>query len=90
MNDINDLTNKRIFDDFPKVDCNDCEHWWDSSCDGVSKGSERLCKDFLATRRVDILKEIARLKKEVKRLTIYSYVFEILFILYASMNLIRR
>ena len=62
-------TNKKIFDDFPKVDCNECEHYYTNACDGVSKGSERPCKTFLATRSVNIPAKIKSLEKAVKWLT---------------------
>lgn len=80
--------NKKIFDDFPRVDCEECANWWVNQCDGVPRGSKKRCTAFIASRRVDIPQEIARLKREVKHLTIFLYGFEILFILYMTINLI--
>ena len=60
-------SNKQIFEDFPTVDCNDCQHYWDNSCDGVDVSSEaqnRPCKTFLATRKISIPQEIKSLKNE--------------------------
>lgn len=57
---------QKIFDDFPRVDCNDCSHYWDDSCEGVKKGSEKRCTAFKAVRRVSIPEEIERLRKVVK------------------------
>jgi hypothetical protein len=58
--------NNRIFDEFPKVYCEDCSHYWDNSCNGVLKGSEKLCNSFLATRSVVIPEEIKSLKTALK------------------------
>ena len=62
--------NNRIFDEYPRVDCEDCNHWWNNSCDGVKKGSERLCNAFIATRNVIIPQEIEELKKALRRLSV--------------------
>lgn len=58
--------NNSRFDDWTEVDCNECARYWDSSCDGVSKGQNRLCTSFLATRSVVIPEQIKRLQKVVK------------------------
>lgn len=63
-------TSKR-FDGWDEVDCNDCSHYWDSSCDGVKtsvKATGKPCNGFLAVRSVDIPQKIERLRKAVKRL----------------------
>ena len=60
--------NKR-FEDYPKVDCNECEPWWLNQCDGVPKGSQRVCNSFLASRNVVIPARLNKLEKSVKRLT---------------------
>ena len=57
------------FEDWEEVDCNDCSHYWDSSCDGASKGSRVGCNSFLATRKVVIPEKINALEKRVKTLT---------------------
>ena len=65
------------FDDWPKVDCNECARYWDNSCDGVncntnsdksSTGYTRLCNSFLATRSVVIPAKIKDLERSVKGL----------------------
>lgn len=58
--------NKRIFDDFPTVDCNQCEIYYLNQCDGVVEGQERPCTAFKATRHVLIPQEIARLRTRLK------------------------
>ena len=60
----------KIFDEFPRVDCSDCSHYWDDSCNGVSQGSEKRCTAFLATRRVDIPQQIKKLNIAFRWLTI--------------------
>jgi hypothetical protein len=56
------------FEDWEKVDCNECSHYWDSSCDGVSKGSKVGCTSYLATRTVVIPRKLNALEKRVKTL----------------------
>ena len=63
------LNEKKIFDDFPKVDCNECGHYWTSACDGVKptvNGSEKRCTSFIATRSVIIPAQIDALKTRLK------------------------
>lgn len=62
-----DKSSKR-FEDWEEVDCNDCSHYWDSSCDGASKGSRVGCNSFLATRSVVIPEKIKYLERRVGRL----------------------
>ena len=57
------------FEDWYKVDCNNCSRWWDNSCDGVDKGAQRPCNSFIATRSIVLPKQIKRLEKRVNRLT---------------------
>lgn len=58
------------FEDWEDVDCNECERYWDSSCDGVSKGSYKPCNSFLATRSVVIPAKIKALEGRVRWLEI--------------------
>ena len=58
-----------IFEEFPTVDCNECEHHWTNTCDGTPVGSDRLCKTFKAIRQTDIPLQIQMLWKASKRLT---------------------
>lgn len=59
------------FSEWVEVDCNECQRYWDNSCDGCKdalKGSKTPCNSFLATRSVIIPQEIKQLKKAVKGL----------------------
>lgn len=67
-------TNKRIFEDFPEVDCNQCEPYWNNQCDGTLVGSEKRCKAFKATRKVDIPFEIKSLESALKWLRNSVYI----------------
>lgn len=60
---------KKVFEDW-KVDCNECAHYWDSSCDGASKGKNRSCNSFSATRSVILPEELKQLRKQVKSLSL--------------------
>ena len=66
-----DKPSKR-FEDWEEVDCNECARYWDSSCDGVTKGSKKPCNSFLATRSVVIPARLNALEKSNKwlRLTV--------------------
>lgn len=57
--------NKR-FEDWEEVDCNDCSHYWDSSCDGASKGSKVGCNGYLATRSIVIPERLNKLERRVE------------------------
>ena len=59
------ISDLKRFEDWEKVDCNDCSHYYDNSCDGVSKGSEKPCNSFLATRSVVIPEKINELKCDI-------------------------
>lgn len=57
------------FSDWEDVDCNNCAHYWDSSCDGVqcpSNGSRKPCTSFLATRSVVIPLQIKSILGHIK------------------------
>ena len=60
------MEDKKIFDEFPEVDCNGCESYWNNQCDGAVKGTEKRCTAFKATRRVDIPEQIKALRKSLK------------------------
>lgn len=57
----------KIFDDY-EVDCNTCEEYWTSKCDGVKIGDKRNCKCYVATRDINAIHEIAKLKTRVTTL----------------------
>lgn len=62
-------TNK-IFDEFPKADCNECEHYWTTACDGTKKDETKVCNSFSATRHVVIPEQIKRLERKIDGLSI--------------------
>jgi hypothetical protein len=72
---------KKIFEDFQRVDCNDCSHYWDDSCGGVKKDSEKRCTAFLATKRVDIPEQIKALRNDIKWVYMAFFVETILLLL---------
>jgi hypothetical protein len=79
---------QKIFEDFPTVDCNDCEKYWLNQCDGVQKAQKRICKEFLAVRRVNIPLQIKTLQEGIKQLhwelvgCEFAILVVVLFILY--------
>lgn len=66
------------FSEWVEVDCNECQRYWDNSCDGCKdalKGSKTPCNSFLATRSVIIPKEIEALKIDILRLKTAIIIF---------------
>lgn len=62
---------KSRFDDWEDVkDCNQCEHYWNNTCDAPPEGSKLSCNSFLATRKVIIHEQIKTLQNSNKRLKI--------------------
>lgn len=58
------------FEEWEDCDCNQCEHYWDSSCDGVAKDTKKPCNQFRATRNVVIPYQIEDLQQRVKLLAL--------------------
>ena len=56
------------FEEWEEVDCNDCSNYWDSSCDGATKGSRIGCNSYLATRSIVIPERLNSLEKRVRYL----------------------
>ena len=75
-------TSPKRFEDWEEVNCNDCQRYWDSSCDGVQKGSQKPCNSFLATRSVIIPLQVKSLQKSVKWLSVANALFAIALILH--------
>lgn len=53
---------QRFDEEWYSTPCQDCTHWWDSSCDGALQAPTSDCKSFSPTRSVTIPLEIKRLK----------------------------
>ena len=63
-------TQSKRFEDWIEIDCNECSHYWDSSCDAVDRGVKRPCSSFQATRSVIIPAKLERLQRSIKRLSL--------------------
>lgn len=62
------MNEAKRFEDWEEVDCNTCDHYWNSTCDSDRKGVKRHCNSYLATRKVFIPEELKRLKLTLKTL----------------------
>lgn len=62
------MSELKRFEEWIKVDCNDCERWWVNQCDGV-KDKPRVCMSYLATRKTVIPKQIESLQKKCEALS---------------------
>ena len=63
------MSEPKRFDSWTEVDCNDCAHYWDSSCDGVrclANAPKKLCQSFLPTRSVVIPLQIKAILGHLK------------------------
>lgn len=63
------MSEGKRFEDWIEVDCNECAHYWDNSCDGAKtllKGSRKPCNAFMATRSVLIPEQLKRLERAIK------------------------
>lgn len=81
---------KSKFDDWSDVkDCNDCQHYWNAMCDGISEGSQKPCNSFLATRKVNILGEIEALRKRLNTLNVVLILYGLAFVLHLISKLLR-
>lgn len=69
------MEDKKIFD-FEHVACEDCERYWDSSCDGHKK--EAPCKSFKAALKYDIPKRLKNAEDTIKSLSADSWISFIL------------
>lgn len=76
------------FDNWTYVDCNDCQNYWNDTCDGVSKAKESTCTAFIATRRVDIPDQIKSLRSALKGLRTSVILLSIGLILHALGHLL--
>ena len=59
------MSDEKRFEGWEEVDCNDCSHYWDSTCDGATKGSRIGCNSYLATRKVVLPERLNHLEKPV-------------------------
>lgn len=73
----------KVFDDFPTVDCEECEHWQLNKCDGHYVGTESSCTAYKVVRRLNTPLEIKALQKGYKDLTRASLINSIAIILLA-------
>lgn len=78
----------KIFDDFPTVDCEECECWQINQCDGVPVGSQRSCTAYKAVRRLNTPLQIKALQKGYKDLRTVSILNTICIIGLALCNII--
>ena len=65
------------------VNCNNCQSYWDGSCDPPAIGSTRGCKAFKATRDVNYEAELKTLQKGLERAQISIVVMYVAFFVLA-------
>lgn len=78
---MSESEDKKRFQDWVEVDCNECARYWDSSCDG-SGGRRNPCNSFLATRSVVIPEQIKSLQKRVQWLSWILLIITIAFMIH--------
>lgn len=83
MKEQNTNQKLKVFDDFPTVDCEECESWQLNQCDGVPVGSQRSCTAYKAVRRLNTPLQIKALQKGYKDLRMASIINSVAIILLA-------
>ena len=78
----------KVFDEFYKVNCNECTRYWDSSCDGTN--IEKPCNSYIATRDVVIPAQIEELKKRFKGLAFSTLLLGIACTIHFGSELLSR
>lgn len=78
---------KKRFEDWSEVDCNECTHYWDNSCDAVQQNSRRQCNSFSATRRVVIPARLNALEKRFKWLRISVILAEVALVMHLASHI---
>lgn len=81
------VENPKRFEDWPKVDCNDCQNYWNDTCDGVPQGSERSCNSYKATRSIVIPAKIKRLEERADNLRVGGILTSVCLLLHLLFNL---
>ena len=81
------MSEPKRFEEWTKVDCNECANYWNDSCDG-SQGSEKPCNSFLASRSVILPAKIKRLESFVISLSVSLVVTDVLFIIHLLQHLL--
>lgn len=79
--------NPKRFDDY-EVDCNDCQHYWRDTCDGVPIEKKRNCTSFKAARTYDIPEQIKQLREDINSVERYNNRLGIALILVAIGDII--
>lgn len=81
----------KIFDEY-EVDCNTCECYWDSSCDGVkcSKAGEesRKCTSYKAVRKIDVVERVLELESNIKSLNTHHLLTGVIIIIHLLTHLL--
>lgn len=57
---------RKIFEDYPEVDCNGCELYWTDRCDSAGR-TPKDCKFYKATRAVVIPAQLDDLEHRLNR-----------------------
>lgn len=84
------MEDKKIFD-LESIACEDCERYWDSSCDGHKK--EAPCKSFKAALKYDIPNRLKIVESTVKSLSEYnwiSFMLDGLFLAYIILDCVQE
>jgi hypothetical protein len=77
----------KVFDEF-QVECTECEHYWDNSCDGVKCFEEKHCTSYKATKRMEIPKAIDKIKSDMKHMDKHITLIYVLLLIHMLSHLI--
>ena len=78
---------RKVFDDY-EVDCNTCEAYWLTQCDGVKPGEPRKCTSYKAVRKMDVVQQIDKNTKDIKLLKNIGILVQVILLLHLLSHLV--
>ena len=63
------------------VECTECSHYWNDSCDGVPKDKVRPCTSYKATKKVDFIEKLNHLEAEIKSTNLTVFILTLTLLL---------
>lgn len=83
------MSDSKRFSEWEEVECNECSHYYDNTCDGVPIKKRKMpCNSFIAKRGVSIPNQIKHLENEIKGLKIAYTLLGFALILHLIMELL--
>lgn len=69
---------QKVFEEYPKANCNTCRSYMLDQCDGVPVGESRKCTAYEAIRMTDLPMQIEKLEQRVSSNARYNTIMNLL------------